>query len=225
MKKYFAGILATSLIMFTLSACGSQNPTETTRSAAEVSSVSAETDQTSSAVPATAADPSQAQTASGTQAASPSGQTEIGEEAAKQTALSDAGVSESDTVYLSVKRDFDDGRLLYDVEFYAGSTEYDYEIDAYSGSVLSFDQDIEHYSPDPAPASDAAVSLEAAKSAALDAAGLTEDAVTFTKTKLDRDDGIALYEIEFVSGETEYEFEISAADGSILEYNRESIYD
>ncbi len=224
MKKYVTGILA-SLIVFTLAACGSQNPTETTRSAAEVSSVSAETDQTSSAVPATAADPSQAQTASGTQAASPSGQTEIGEEAAKQTALSDAGVSESDTVYLSVKRDFDDGRLLYDVEFYAGSTEYDYEIDAYSGSVLSFDQDIEHYSPDPAPASDAAVSLEAAKSAALDAAGLTEDAVTFTKTKLDRDDGIALYEIEFVSGETEYEFEISAADGSILEYNRESIYD
>lgn len=224
MKKYVTGIL-TGLIVFTLAACGSQNPTETTRSAAEVSSVSAETDQTSSAVPATAADPSQAQTASGTQAASPSGQTEIGEEAAKQTALSDAGVSESDTVYLSVKRDFDDGRLLYDVEFYAGSTEYDYEIDAYSGSVLSFDQDIEHYSPDPAPASDAAVSLEAAKSAALDAAGLTEDAVTFTKTKLDRDDGIALYEIEFVSGETEYEFEISAADGSILEYNRESIYD
>lgn len=224
MKKYVTGILA-SLIVFTLAACGSQNPTETTRSAAEVSSVSAETDQTSSAVPATAADPSQAQTASGTQAASPSGQTEIGEEAAKQTALSDAGVSESDTVYLSVKRDFDDGRLLYDVEFYAGSTEYDYEIDAYSGSVLSFDQDIEHYSPDPAPASDTAVSLEAAKSAALDAAGLTEDAVTFTKTKLDRDDGIALYEIEFVSGETEYEFEISAADGSILEYNRESIYD
>lgn len=224
MKKYVTGILA-SLIVFTLAACGSQNPAETTRSAAEVSSVSAETDQTSSAVPATAADPSQAQTASGTQAASPSGQTEIGEEAAKQTALSDAGVSESDTVYLSVKRDFDDGRLLYDVEFYAGSTEYDYEIDAYSGSVLSFDQDIEHYSPDPAPASDAAVSLEAAKSAALDAAGLTEDAVTFTKTKLDRDDGIALYEIEFVSGETEYEFEISAADGSILEYNRESIYD
>ena len=224
MKKYVTGILA-SLIVFTLAACGSQNPTETTRSAAEVSSVSAETDQTSSAVPATAADPSQAQTASGTQATSPSGQTEIGEEAAKQTALSDAGVSESDTVYLSVKPDFDDGRLLYDVEFYAGSTEYDYEIDAYSGSVLSFDQDIEHYSPDPAPASDAAVSLEAAKSAALDAAGLTEDAVTFTKTKLDRDDGIALYEIEFVSGETEYEFEISAADGSILEYNRESIYD
>lgn len=224
MKKYVTGILA-SLIVFTLAACGSQNPTETTRSAAEVSSVSAETDQTSSAVPATAADPSQAQTASGTQATSPSGQTEIGEEAAKQTALSDAGVSESDTVYLSVKRDFDDGRLLYDVEFYAGSTEYDYEIDAYSGSVLSFDQDIEHYSPDPAPASDTAVSLEAAKSAALDAAGLTEDAVTFTKTKLDRDDGIALYEIEFVSGETEYEFEISAADGSILEYNRESIYD
>ena len=214
MKKYFAGILATSLIMFTLAACGSQNPTETTRSAAEVSSVSAETDQTSSAVPATAADPSQAQTASGTQAASPSGQTEIGEEAAKQTALSDAGVSESDTVYLSVKRDFDDGRLLYDVEFYAGSTEYDYEIDAYSGSVLSFDQDIEHYSPDPAPASDAAVSLEAAKSAALDAAGLTEDAVTFTKTKLDRDDGIALYENRIRLRETEYEFEISAADGS-----------
>ena len=36
------------------------------------------------------------------------------------------------------KLDYDDGRQLYEVELYSGPTEYDYEIDAYSGEVISY---------------------------------------------------------------------------------------
>ena len=56
-----------------------------------------------------------------------------------------------------------------------------------------------------------------AKSAALKHAGLSASNVTFTKAKLD--DG--KYEIEFVSGSAEYEYEIDAATGSVLEYDVE----
>ena len=38
---------------------------------------------------------------------------------------------------MQVKLDRDDGQLVYDVEFYAGNTEYDYEINATTGKIIS----------------------------------------------------------------------------------------
>lgn len=71
---------------------------------------------------------------------------DIGVEKAKEAALSHAGVAESDTVFLIAEADYDDGRKEYEVEFYAGGTEYDYTIDAASGRVLKFDTELEWYS-------------------------------------------------------------------------------
>ena len=73
---------------------------------------------------------------------------DIGVEKAKEAALSHAGVAESDTVFLIAEADYDDGRKEYEVEFYAGGTEYDYTIDAASGRVLKFDTELEWYSAD-----------------------------------------------------------------------------
>lgn len=74
--------------------------------------------------------------------------TDIGVEKAKEAALSHAGVAESDTVFLIAEADYDDGRKEYEMEFYAGGTEYDYTIDAASGRVLKFDTELEWYSAD-----------------------------------------------------------------------------
>ena len=41
---------------------------------------------------------------------------------AKQIALNDAGVKESNAVFLRANLDWDDGRMQYEVEFYSGST-------------------------------------------------------------------------------------------------------
>ena len=54
---------------------------------------------------------------------------------------------------------------------------------------------------------------------------MTEKDGTWKKEKTDRDDGRMTYELEFVSGEMEYDFEIDAESGSILEFEKESIYD
>ena len=65
----------------------------------------------------------------------------VSEETAKETALATAGVRESDTTYLYVVPEYDDGRRVYNVEFMVGTTEYEFEIDAGSGQVLEYDAD------------------------------------------------------------------------------------
>lgn len=61
------------------------------------------------------------------------------------------------------------------------------------------------------------IGVDKAKSIALKDAGLSASSVTFTKAKLDRDDGIRVYEIEFFTGSKEYEYEINAATGKIID--------
>lgn len=67
------------------------------------------------------------------------------------------------------------------------------------------------------------IGLEQAKTAALAHAGLEAADVTFIKEEQDYDDGRLEYEVEFVTAETKYEYEINANDGSILKSSREPI--
>lgn len=62
------------------------------------------------------------------------------------------------------------------------------------------------------------ITADQAKNIALNHAGLTVDAVYFDKVKLDYDDGMQIYEVEFVSGYMEYEYEIDALTGAIWDY-------
>lgn len=148
---------------------------------------------------------------------------EISLDDAKAAALADAGVTEDSATFVKAKKERDDGRNIYDIEFYADNTKYEYEINAADGSVISSERDANVNNG--AAQSDAGLDAEAAKAAALAEARLTEDAVTFVKTSLDYDDGRRIYDIEFVSNDVEYSFEISADDGSIIEYSQESVYD
>ncbi len=56
-------------------------------------------------------------------------------------------------------------------------------------------------------------------------AGFTLSEVTFTKAKLEKDDGIMEYEIEFYVNDMEYEVSINALTGAILEYEVEPLDD
>ncbi|MBR1762554.1 MAG: PepSY domain-containing protein [Eubacterium sp.] len=66
------------------------------------------------------------------------------------------------------------------------------------------------------------ISLDEAKGIALKNAGLSASEVRFTKAKLDYDDGVAEYEIEFIKGNTEYEYEINAKSGKITGFDKET---
>ena len=151
---------------------------------------------------------------------------DIGEAKAREIALEHAGLAEADVTFVKVRLDRDDGRLDYDVDFYSGNTEYDYEIDAATGEIVSFDSEIDDFDiPAQTQQSGTVISLEQAKEAALKAAGLDAANVRWIKEEFDRDDGRSVYDLECVSGEPEYDFEINAADGTVMEQDRDSIYD
>lgn len=67
----------------------------------------------------------------------------IGEEQARAIALEQAGLKETDVTGLRVEYEIDDGVQQYDVEFHHEGWEYEYEINAQSGGVISFDKDRE----------------------------------------------------------------------------------
>ena len=59
-------------------------------------------------------------------------------EEAKQAALEYAGVKASEATFTKAHRDFDDGREVYEIEFYANGTEYEMDVDASTGRILEF---------------------------------------------------------------------------------------
>ncbi len=67
----------------------------------------------------------------------------IGEEKAKEIALSKAGISAEGVVFDRVELDNDDGVQRYEVEFRQGNIEYDVDIKADDGAVLKFEKNIE----------------------------------------------------------------------------------
>lgn len=60
----------------------------------------------------------------------------ITEQEALDTALKDAEVKESDLTLKRIEKDFEDGREIYDIEFYTADKEYDYEISVSDGSII-----------------------------------------------------------------------------------------
>jgi len=219
-SKRFILVMAVVLVAG-LSACGQSNieavsDTNTTASTeATVSQANEETDASKA-----------------TKEAAPATVDQITEEQAKQAALSHAGLTEADVTFINAHLDTEDGtamnnRLVFEVEFYSGNTEYDYEIDASSGEIISFDHDVENYTipgnSSVAQSTDEYIGEDKAKAIALaKVPGATESDL---RIHLDYDDGIVAYEGTIIYDKLEYEFEINAADGTIIEWSVESVYD
>ena len=174
------------------------------------------------------------------------GEEQVTLEAAKAAALTDAGLTTSDVTYTKEGLDYEDGVSVYEIEFYTSTHEYEYEIHAASGTIHSrcvephstgFGHHGNHHGEDHGRncneyycgsywcdychnggIAGADIGAEKAINIALEHAGLSAENVTFTKTELDWEDGRAVYEIEFTSSLTEYEYKVSAADGAVLEY-------
>lgn len=63
----------------------------------------------------------------------------IGEDEAKKLAMGHANITEKDLSSIECKLELDGLSLIYDIEMKTKLMEYDYEIDAISGEIISFD--------------------------------------------------------------------------------------
>ena len=148
----------------------------------------------------------------------------IGLEAAKEAALKHAGVSASDATFVEAEYDYDDGRMVYEVEFHVKGTEYDYEIDAQTGEVVKYKTEQNGANTGGSSANTSSfIGESAAKAAALSHAGVSESSTKYCNAWLEYDDGRAeCYEVEFMAGNTRYEYKIALTSATVLESERES---
>ena len=57
-------------------------------------------------------------------------------------ALAHAGLSKGQVDYIKhVELDYEHGRRVFDVKFYQGGFEYDFDVDAETGAILKFERD------------------------------------------------------------------------------------
>ena len=169
----------------------------------------------------------------------------IGVEAAKSAAFAHAGLEASQVTMGEVDFDYEDGRMVYELEFYANGAEYEYDIDASTGAVVKFSQEGGRPQTGSSTGSGGAsgnvpsgagsgtaqseaggtaadIGREAALAAALNHAEVSQDQVYDLEVKREYDVGRLEYEIEFKTGGWEYEYTISAADSAILDYERDN---
>ena len=130
---------------------------------------------------------------------------------AKAIAFKDANVNEKDVSRLSVKNDYEDGLRIYDIEFIANGSEYDYEIDYENGTIISFDHEREYGFV----VTEGAIDKNRALSIALSDANVSEKEASSKRSKREVDDGIVKYEVEFKTKSFEYDYDISES-GEIL---------
>lgn len=180
--------------------------------------------QTEATAPAAASDTTPAQNSVTTQnTVTASAQTVTGavnEETAQKIALEHAGVKATDATITKSRLDYEGGRQVYEIEWYAGGKKYDYEIAVDTGEVLSsgYDEKTSGWSG----SNSVTVSEADAKQTALGrVSGATEKDIY--EWQFDYDDGRPEYEGKIIYGGTEYDFTIDASNGSVVEWEAESV--
>lgn len=147
----------------------------------------------------------------------------LGEEKAREAALSHANVPADKITNYEIELDYENGVMVYEIEFKCEGIEYDYDIDAVTGSVLKNQQkpDDDYIPPQSnnTPGSpDSYISEDRAKEAALSHAGITAGDITNFQCRLDCEDDIMVYDIEFHCGGYDYNYGIHATTGTVLKH-------
>lgn len=155
-------------------------------------------------------------------------------EKAKEIALNHAAVNAADARWDDREFDFENGQPIYDLAFDANGLEYEYDIDARTGNILrSHSERDDDWKPStdsstskPAtstdkPAASSYIGLEKAKSIALQRAGVSAASVRWEKAEFDYDDGRPVYELEFSANGVEYDCDVHALTGKVLDYDAE----
>ena len=162
------------------------------------------------------------------QTGSTSDQAYIGQDAALQAACDHAGIATSDVQGLSTEFGWSPKGMVYELDFCSGGTEYEYKINATDGSVVKYEQEpCDHTwhtsSGNTGSGSNTTfIGESAATTAALTHAKVDQSAAQSLTVKLDEDDGVAYYEIEFCSVGVEYDYEINATTGAVAKFEQDT---
>ena len=154
---------------------------------------------------------------------------------ALETAIADSGETQDGIIIYRYGQDFENGKEVIAVDFFhAGQTKYEYDIDAQTGAVVTREQEAWEADDDmefaglldqgetKETAAAGELTDKDALAAALADAGLSESQVTVTENHRELDDGIDKYSISFRTADgAEYEYDIDALNGSILEKGME----
>lgn len=140
---------------------------------------------------------------------------DIGYDRAVEIALAEAG---GGTVVDS-ELDRRNGRYYYEIEVFYDGKHHEFEIGADDGVVLQHKIGLRRH-PQQLGVRTAEVGKADAEAIALKQTG----GGTVTRAKLDRDDGILIYEIRISHGDFRYEIEIDAITGAVVSYEKELRY-
>ena len=157
----------------------------------------------------------------------------IGTDAARSAAEEYAGTPALELVTAEVDPELDESPAHYEGELQTAWGEFEYLVDAYTGEVLSGQKDLpsafaqkdpakptQPADPKPAPPETVQdIGYARAKSIALNHAGVSENQACDMDIELDDEDGRIIYEVEFRSGN--YDYEIDACTGAILKHEAE----
>ena len=144
----------------------------------------------------------------------------IGQTAAFDKAFAFSGISKASVTNLVCRYDYDDGKAVYEVKFRRGSWKYEYDVNARTGKIVEYSRE---YSPEKntVNTNDKYIGKDKALETALAKAGLVKSQITLEKVKLDTEDGIKVYDVEFYAGNVEYDFEIDAVKGTVLKFEKD----
>ena len=166
---------------------------------------------------------------------------------AEEAALSHAGVSRSEVSGLYSDLELDGLTPVCEISFWTQDAKYEYEVTAFGHDVIQFEREPLSSAGQNSPAAQGGtvsgggagaagtdqngtgasgasgtqsgmIGEAAAKAAVLSHAGLNESDIYGYQSWLETDHGTQIYEIEFLSGNYEYEYKVDAYSGEILSF-------
>ena len=135
----------------------------------------------------------------------------------KEIVFKHAKVENKNIVNLEIEYDYENGNMIYDVEFDYNNIEYDYEVDAVSGKIL--ESEIENKNKDSNNNnnnSNTYLSKDKIKEIALKKANVSKYYDYDIEFKFKG--GTPIYEVEFETDSAEYDIKINAKNGNIIKY-------
>ncbi len=160
----------------------------------------------------------------------------IGEEAAIEKALAHVNANRNDVSRIEVDLDYENGRMVYELEFFYQNTSYEIEVDAISGEIAKYEYEARRenntevtpqvtptYVPQStsitqAPSNNATITVEEAINLAMNHAGVNKNDAYDIDAEYERE---GYYDVDFKANGYEYNYDVDASNGSILRSKKE----